>query len=96
MSEPVLNDNDLAEALSAPDAPAWELIAGRLLKTVSCAGFVGSLAYVNEVGALAEAANHHPDIDLRWDTVTLRLTTHSAGGLTRRDLDLAGAIDRVG
>ncbi len=47
------------------------------------------------MGALAEAANHHPDIDIRWDTVTLRLSTHSAGGLTERDVDLAEAIDRL-
>ena len=60
------------------------------------AGFAGALAYVNEVGALAEAADHHPDIDIRWDTVTLRLSTHSAGGLTEKDLSLAAAIDDLG
>jgi 4a-hydroxytetrahydrobiopterin dehydratase len=48
------------------------------------------------VGALAEAANHHPDIDVRWDTVTLHLTTHSAGGLTAKDLDLARSVDALG
>jgi len=95
MSEPVLSDKDLADALSAPDAPEWELVGGRLLKTVSCAGFVGSLAYVNEVGVLAEAANHHPDIDIRYNRVTLSLLSHDSGGITRKDLDLAAQIDQV-
>jgi 4a-hydroxytetrahydrobiopterin dehydratase len=95
MSEPVLSDNQLAEALSGPSAPEWELVGGRLLKTVSCAGFVGSLAYLNEVGALAEAANHHPDIDIRYNRVTLSLLTHDSGGITQKDLDLAKQIDQV-
>jgi 4a-hydroxytetrahydrobiopterin dehydratase len=95
MSEPVLSENDLAGALSAPGAPEWELVGGRLLKTVSCAGFVGSLAYVNEVGALAEAADHHPDIDIRYNRVTLSLLTHDSGGITQKDLDLAAQIDQV-
>ena len=59
-------------------------------------GFAGALAFVNQVGELAEAADHHPDIDIRWDTVTLRLSTHSAGGLTENDLALAGQIDAIG
>ncbi len=50
---------------------------------------------MNRVGALAEAADHHPDIDLRWDTVTLRLVTHSDGGITTKDVELATAIDRL-
>ena len=51
--------------------------------------FADALAYVNAVGALAEEMDHHPDIDIRWNTVTLRLSTHSAGGLTQLDLELA-------
>ena len=47
------------------------------------------------MGALAEAADHHPDIDIRWNTVTLRLSTHSAGGLTDKDLSLAAEIDAL-
>ena len=50
---------------------------------------------MNAVGAAAEAANHHPDIDIRWNTVNLALTTHDAGGLTRFDLALAAEIDRL-
>jgi 4a-hydroxytetrahydrobiopterin dehydratase len=48
---------------------------------------------VNAVGALAERVDHHPDIDIRWNRVYLRLSTHSAGGITQRDLDLAAQID---
>ena len=56
--------------------------------------FREALAFVNRVGGLAEAAGHHPDIDIRYNTVTLALTTHDAGGLSAKDFDLARAIDR--
>ncbi len=71
----------------------WERVGDELVKRVVKRDFAGALAYVNAVGAAAEAANHHPDIDIRWNTVTLVLTTHSEGGLTLLDLGLAGAID---
>jgi 4a-hydroxytetrahydrobiopterin dehydratase len=73
----------------------WRREGDELVKQAKRQGFAGALAYVNDVGALAEAANHHPDIDIRWDTVTLRLSTHSAGGLTENDLSLAAAIDAL-
>ena len=57
--------------------------------------FADALAYVNAVGALAEEMNHHPDIDIRWNRVTLRLSTHDAGGLTQADLELARRIDAL-
>ncbi|MHB1582854.1 MAG: 4a-hydroxytetrahydrobiopterin dehydratase [Acidimicrobiales bacterium] len=75
---------------------AWRRDGDQLVKVERRQGFAGALAYVNQVGALAEAADHHPDIDIRWDTVTLRLSTHSAGGLTAKDLALAAEIDRLG
>ena len=95
MSEPVLSDNELGEALFGAGGPEWELVGGRLVKTVECEGFVGSLAFVNEVGVLAEAANHHPDIDIRYNRVTLALMTHDSGGITYKDIDLAKRIDGV-
>ena len=73
----------------------WERKGDEITCTVKNAGFLGSLSFVNAVGYLAEAANHHPDIDIRWDTVTLTLSTHSAGGLTTNDVELAAAIDRL-
>jgi 4a-hydroxytetrahydrobiopterin dehydratase len=81
------------EADAALAGLGWARQGRELVKVVGCEGFAGALAFVNAVGALAEAADHHPDIDIRFDTVTLRLTTHSAGGLTARDFALAEAID---
>jgi 4a-hydroxytetrahydrobiopterin dehydratase len=95
MSEPVLSDEEAARALAAPDGPAWELAGGQLVKSVTCSDFRRALAFVNDVGRLAEEANHHPDIDIRYNRVTLALMTHDAGGITTRDLDLARAIDGV-
>jgi 4a-hydroxytetrahydrobiopterin dehydratase len=73
----------------------WEQVDGMLVKVARRGDFAGALDYVNRVGALAEAADHHPDIDLRWDTVTLRLVTHSDGGITTKDVALAADIDRL-
>jgi 4a-hydroxytetrahydrobiopterin dehydratase len=74
---------------------AWQREGDELVKTWSGRDFADALGYVNKVGELAERANHHPDIDIRWSTVTLRLSTHSAGGLTQADLDLAREIDAL-
>jgi 4a-hydroxytetrahydrobiopterin dehydratase len=94
--QPLLDEHQVIDVLAADDGPDWHLIGGKLVKTVVCATFVDALAFVGRVGALAEAADHHPDIDIRWDTVTLRLSTHSAGGLTEKDLSLAAEIDELG
>ena len=88
----LLDDAAVTAALEGLD---WRRERDELVKVAKRGDFVGALAFVNAVGALAEAANHHPDIDIRWDTVTLRLTTHSAGGLTTKDLDLARAVDAL-
>jgi 4a-hydroxytetrahydrobiopterin dehydratase len=71
----------------------WERHGDELVTTRRGENFADALAYVNAVGALAEEMDHHPDIDIRWNAVTLRLTTHSAGGLTSLDLELARRID---
>ena len=88
----LLDDGAVSAALGDLE---WSREGDVLVKVAKRGNVAGALAYVNAVGELAEAANHHPDIDIRWDTVTLHLTTHSAGGLTRKDLDLAQAIDRL-
>lgn len=77
------------------DGMAWERQGDEIVKTRRGRDFADALAYVNAVGALAEEMDHHPDIDIRWNTVTLRLTTHSEGGLTHLDLDLARLIDAL-
>ncbi|HUC05127.1 MAG TPA: 4a-hydroxytetrahydrobiopterin dehydratase [Acidimicrobiales bacterium] len=74
----------------------WVREGHELVSTVTLIDFAAALVFVNAVGAAAEAANHHPDIDIRWNKVTLRLSTHSAGGLTVLDLALASAIDALG
>ncbi|HXQ60308.1 MAG TPA: 4a-hydroxytetrahydrobiopterin dehydratase [Acidimicrobiales bacterium] len=71
----------------------WTRDGDELVKVHTGRAFSDALAYVNAVGALAERVDHHPDIDIRWNRVTLRLTTHSEGGLTQADLDLARLID---
>ena len=95
MSRPVLSEAEVIDALAAADAPEWQLIGAKLMKTLDCGDFVHALEFVNDVGRLAEAANHHPDIDIRYSRVTLALITHDSGGITDLDLDLARAIDRV-
>ena len=87
-------DPAIVDAVLA-DGMAWERQGDVLVKTRRGKDFADSLTFVNAVGALAEEMDHHPDIDIRWNTVTLRLTTHSEGGLTRLDLDLARRIDAV-
>jgi 4a-hydroxytetrahydrobiopterin dehydratase len=94
VNEPVLPAADVDAAL-AEQAIAWERHGDELTTSVTLRDFAGALQFVNAVGAAAEAANHHPDIDIRWNTVTLTLSTHSAGGLTVLDLALAAAIDRL-
>lgn len=74
---------------------AWDENDGKLVKVVKLADFAEALAYVNRVGALAEERNHHPDIEISWNTVTLRLFTHSEGAITDADRSLADAIDAL-
>jgi 4a-hydroxytetrahydrobiopterin dehydratase len=75
---------------------AWETVDGKLQKVVKKKDFAEALAYVNEVGAVAEAANHHPDIAISWNTVTLTLFTHDAGAITDADHAMADRIDTLG
>lgn len=75
----------------------WEEQSGALRREYRFGDFAEALAFVNRVGELAEQVDHHPDIDIRWNTVTLSLSTHSAGNVvTDRDRDLATRIDELG
>jgi len=67
----------------------WSEVDGALERTFQFENFVAALAFVNRVGDLAEAENHHPDIAIHYNRVTLRWWTHTAGGITDRDRDLA-------
>jgi 4a-hydroxytetrahydrobiopterin dehydratase len=75
--------------------PGWQIEAGELVKTFHLKDFVAALHFVNQVGDLAEAAGHHPDIDIRYNRVRLALVTHDAGGLTAKDFDLAGQAQKL-
>jgi 4a-hydroxytetrahydrobiopterin dehydratase len=94
VSESVLSSDDVDAAL-AEQGLDWEHVGDELVTTVELHDFAAALAFVNAVGVAAEAANHHPDIDIRWNKVHLVLSTHSAGGLTVLDIALAAAIDRL-
>ncbi len=85
-----LDDQQIAQRLQA--LPGWERRGDEIRRTFSFPDFRAALAFVNRVGELAEAMNHHPDIDIRYSKVTLALTTHDAGGLSARDFELAGRI----
>lgn len=86
-----LSEEEIAGALTA--LPAWRIENDELTRTLVCPDFVAVLAVVNRIGALAEAAGHHPDIDIRYNRVRLALTTHDADGLTTKDFSLATEID---
>jgi len=74
--------------------PGWHQGGGALTRDFSFRDFAEALAFVNQVGEVAEDMGHHPDIDIRWNTVTLRLSTHSEGNVvTDLDRDLAARID---
>ncbi len=85
-----LSDAEITQRLAS--LPGWERDGGRIHRTFSFDDFKGSMAFVNRVAELAEAADHHPDVDIRYSKVTLTLSTHDAGGLTGRDFDLAGKV----
>jgi 4a-hydroxytetrahydrobiopterin dehydratase len=95
MRQPLLSDDDVRAALLQTGTPTWELIGGRLVRVVVFDGFKEAMVFVNRVAGLAEDRNHHPDIDIRYNRVTLALVTHDSGGITQLDIDLARAIDSI-
>jgi len=86
-----LNPNQIKAAL--PAVPEWKKKGANITRTFEFDDFVGAMEFVNKVARAAEKAQHHPDIDIRWNKVTLALSTHSEGGLTQKDFDLAKKID---
>jgi 4a-hydroxytetrahydrobiopterin dehydratase len=85
------------EAITAELAtvPRWAQTGSSITRTVQRADFRAAMLYVGAVAYLAEEANHHPDILVQWNKVTLTLSTHSAGGLTSHDFALARTIDAL-
>jgi 4a-hydroxytetrahydrobiopterin dehydratase len=71
----------------------WKLEKDGLVRTVLFADFPAAIAFVNRAAELAEAADHHPDIDIRYNKLRIALSTHSAGGITQMDIDMAAKLD---
>ena len=86
-----LADTDIASALS--ELTTWARVDDEITKTYACSSFADAIAFVVRIGFLAEKANHHPDLDIRWRNIRVALTTHDAGGLTELDFALAREIE---
>jgi 4a-hydroxytetrahydrobiopterin dehydratase len=89
----LLSDIAIQRELGSLDG--WSRKGSALAKTFQFRSFPDAVGFVNRVAELAERANHHPDIDIRFNRVICNLTTHDAGGITQNDLDLARAMDGV-
>ena len=87
----LLTDDQITAELN--ESPGWALEGGEITRTFTRRDFSDALLLVGAVAFLAEEAGHHPDIDIRWNKVTLALTTHDEGGLTEKDFTLAGKFD---
>ena len=86
-----LSDKEIRAALA--DLPGWELGDGEITREYRLDSFAGAIAFVVRLSYAAEAANHHPDLDIRYSKVSVTLSTHSEGGVTAKDLDLARIIE---
>ena len=90
MSPSALPDDEIARVLGSLEG--WVRDGTAIARTWRFADFKAAMIFVNGVAALAEKANHHPDIAVHYNEVILRLWSHDAGGITRRDLELARRI----
>ena len=88
-----LNAKKIYAALK--EVPAWLKRRQSIRRTFKFEEFLQAIAFVNRVARRAQKLNHHPDIDIRYDKVTLKLTTHDAGGLTKKDFMLARQCDEI-
>lgn len=89
----LLEPDEVQSALGT--RPGWAGDSGGISRTVAFASFPAAIEAVDQVAVVAEELDHHPDIDIRWRNVTFHCVTHSAGGVTARDLDLAARIDQI-
>ena len=94
MTRPIaLTEAEIAEGVAL--LPEWNRDGLFLRRTIAAESFADAISLIVRIGFLAEAADHHPDIDLRWRNVSVTLTTHDAGGISVLDLDLAKLIDHA-
>ncbi|WP_163511121.1 4a-hydroxytetrahydrobiopterin dehydratase [Fodinicola acaciae] len=89
----LLSDPELTTALAG--LTGWEGDGSAIRRTVEAADFPTAIRIVDAVAEAAEAADHHPDIDIRWRTLHFTLSTHSEGGVTTKDVALAGTINEI-
>lgn len=87
---PRLDDEQVRRRLAALDG--WTRVGNTLARTYTFDSFAAAIAFVNRVATAAEAMDHHPDIDIRYREVRLVLSTHSEGGITEKDFDLAAQV----
>jgi 4a-hydroxytetrahydrobiopterin dehydratase len=91
---PILSDIEVQRELGA--LSGWTRKGNEITKTFTFDGFPASLAFAQKLVAPAEAMNHHPDVDIRYNKVTVRLSTHDQGGITAKDFALAKQVQRAG
>ncbi len=89
----LLDDAEIEERLI--DLPGWRREAEAITRTFECGDFVGSVRFVESLVEPAEEMGHHPDLEISWDKVTVTISTHSEGGLTAADFELAGKVDAL-
>lgn len=89
----LLDDDQVAEALTRLEG--WTRVGDEIRRTFELADFKGSVELVNRVLPIAERRNHHPDLEISWNEVTVKISTHSEGGLTAADFELAGELDAL-
>ncbi len=87
----LLEQSEVEQRLSKLDG--WARDGKAIVREYSCGDFAGSVEFVNRLTPAAEEMNHHPDLAISWSTVTVTISTHSEGGLTASDFELAGRID---
>ena len=88
-----LSDLEIQRALG--NLPGWSRRGETLVKTFAFKTFPEGIIFIQRVADVAERMNHHPDIDVRYTKVTFQLSTHDAGGITQRDIQLAGEIEKL-
>jgi 4a-hydroxytetrahydrobiopterin dehydratase len=89
-----LSDDEITQRLE--ELQGWSREGDAIVKQFKCNDFAGSVKFVDALTPAAEEMNHHPDLEISWDTVTVSLSTHSEGGLTGNDFELARTIDSLG
>lgn len=89
----LLNDQEITEGLQ--NLPKWEKEGNTIQKVYRFDTFMGGIAFVNRVAEKAEQADHHPNIAIQYREIRMALSTHSDGGITQKDLDLAAVIENL-